>query len=71
LRHNEKLDKSGIDVNEDPTSSYCVVLDFKGQARIGIGDIKQVKMEVPNPLKTNRRKLRKLEYALINFVYLR
>ena len=43
LRHNEKLDKSGIDINEDPTSSYCVVLDFKGQARIGIGDIKQVR----------------------------
>jgi hypothetical protein len=60
LRHNEKLDKSGIDVNEDPTSSYCVVLDFKGQARIGIGDIKQVKMDA------NRRKLRKLENASIS-----
>ena len=42
LRHNDKLDKTGISVNSDPTSSYCVVLDFKGQARIGIGDINQV-----------------------------
>ena len=42
LRHNDKLDKSGVSVNSDPTSAYCVVLDFKGQARMGIGDINQV-----------------------------
>ena len=44
LRHNEKMDKSGIAINDDPTSAYCVVLDFKGQARLGIGDIKQVSL---------------------------
>lgn len=42
IRHNEKLDKSGISVNQNPTSSYCVVLDVKGQARLGIGDMNQV-----------------------------
>jgi hypothetical protein len=41
----------GISVNEDPTSSYCVVLDFKGQARIGIGDIKQVFKKFSQKLK--------------------